>query len=272
MEALMDVSKLYPDFSFDKLSKTMSYTIGFRHNAFHPLLADGSKMWLIQSCDLTTFTSDSISVDTNIGIPLQTTATLPKMNKRNLLRWMQVHNEKALTNYVNSVREGARCPEIHYGYVLRNNNLGANANIILESELLKQVRFHMYNLPKRNQSELLVNADNRLEYTVLRAYLGMHKYVFLNLFPQFTENYRKYDALFNKLSSRVVSALRNRGVRESVFNSIKTNDNINKVAVTIIKDIEDCGRINVMDSQGPGIVSDFIMSKKYLDLYYSCLF
>ncbi|SIP85882.1 Hypothetical protein PACV_167 [Pacmanvirus A23] len=271
MDTLLEVTKLYPDFSFDKLSKETSYTIGFRHNNFHPLLTDTAKMWLIQSCNLKSMT---VETNTNIGIPLQTTATLPKLEKKSLLKWMLTRNENSLTRYINSVRDGSKTPEIHYGYVLRNTSFGANSNIILESELLKQIRSHMYNLPKIGRTEVVVSAEGRMEYAVLRAYLSLQKYVFLNLFPQFSDNYRKYDALFNKLSNRVVAALRNRNTREIVFNSLKhssSDRNLDKVAVTIIRDIEDCGRINVMDSQGPGIVLDFITNKNYLDLYYSCL-
>jgi hypothetical protein len=47
MEAFTASCKQY-DFSFDRLNKAYSYTIGFRHLDFHPLLTDPPKMWLIQ--------------------------------------------------------------------------------------------------------------------------------------------------------------------------------------------------------------------------------
>jgi hypothetical protein len=69
------VSANYPEFSFDKLDRSRAYTIGFRHNEFHPLKNDAPKMWLIQSCDLNAINSENpqlnFEYDTDIGIPAQ---------------------------------------------------------------------------------------------------------------------------------------------------------------------------------------------------------
>lgn len=287
--ALTDVAKQYPDFRVEQLDHNKSYTIGFRHNDFHPLINDPAKMWLIQTCDLSLLNGDKpelcIDVSASIGLPLQTQATLPSLTGQKLMRWIQNKNESSLNKYLASARDNNRANlDIHYGYVLRSNTLAdglrANSNIILESELLKQVRFHMYNLPKRRQETVSITADNRLEYTVLRAFLSCNtKYVFLNLFPQFSEHYHKYDSLFSKLANRIIAALRNRNVRDTVFNSVRgprTKDTmalrIDRLASALVSHIEKAGRINVLDPQGPGIILDFIMDKKYLDLYYACLF
>jgi hypothetical protein len=154
------------------------------------------------------------------------------------------------------------------------------SNVMLESEMLKKVRNLMYNLPKATYAEAVpVTATNRLKYTILRAYLSCpNKYDFLNLFPQFSEQYRTYDTLFSKLSNRIISALRNRNTRNTITDSaVKNSRNdmnvrIDKLAFSLVKHIEDCGRINAMDPQGPNIVLDFMMDKKHLDLYYTYLF
>lgn len=284
IQALQSVAKLYPDFSFDKLDTKYAYTVGFRHSEFHPLLSDPAKLWLIQACNLTELNTNSVMVpeNVNIGIPAQTATVVPGTKGRALFKHMQDRNTNAMGRYLNSIRDVSSVPDIHYGYVLRSNSLTgatcANSNIILESDLLKQIRFLMYNLPKRKFSEAVpVTAANRLEYTILRAYLSCStKYVFLNLFPQFGEQYRKYDILFTKLSNRIIAALRNRNTRESIT-ATKTpkdamNARIDKLAFALVKHIEDCSRINAMDAQGPNIVLDFIMDRKHLDLYYTCLF
>jgi len=288
MQALTHVSKLYPDFSLDKLNPDFAYTVGFRHNEFHPLLSDKEKMWLIQSCNLKALNAEvpvfETSASTNIGIPLQTSAVFTGIKGRQLFKYLQDKNTSAMSKYMSTLRESQ--PDIHYGYVLRSDSLtgslSANSNIILESELLKQIRFLMYNLPKRRYNGAVpVTATNRLEYTILRAYLSCStKYNFLNLFPQFNDHYRNYDVLFNKLTTRIISALRSRNARNAVIDSVRTdkpgknnmNLRIDRLAYALVKHIEECGRINAMDQQGPNIVLDFIMDKKHLDLYYTCLF
>jgi hypothetical protein len=280
IQCLNAVSKMYPDFSYEKLDKKCAYTIGFRHNEFHPLMRDHAKMWLIQSCDVSALNSATPSLNignVNIGLPLQTCVTFTNLTGKQLFKHMHDRNASALDKYLNTSRAVAQ-PDIHYGYVLRHNRGGANSNIILESELLRHVRFLMYNLPKRKFNEAVpVTAQNRLEYTILRAYLSFSaKYMFLNLFPQFSEKYREYDALFSKLSNKIISALRNRNAREALLTTKSNKDQmtmrIDKLAFVLAKHIDETSRINAMDSQGANIVLDFIMDRKHLDLYYSCLF
>jgi hypothetical protein len=283
MKALTAITKMYPDFSFDKLDRDRTYTVGFRHHEFHPLLSDSEKMWLIQSCDLNALNAENPSLDisltTNIGIPLQTNATFSGLRGSRLFDMMCDKNNNAFMQYMSTIRTSQ--PEIHYGYVLRSDSTDNYvSNVMLESELLKKVRTLMYNLPKRTYAEAVpVTAINRLKYTILRAYLSCpNKYDFLNLFPQFTEQYRTYDTLFSKLSNRIISALRNRNTRntitDSAFKNARSDMNarIDKLAFSLVKHIEDCGRINAMDPQGPNIVLDFMMDRKHLDLYYTYLF
>lgn len=275
--AFTSLMKNYPDFSFDKLEKNKSYTIGFRHKEFHPLLTDPQKMWFIQSCDIKHASAgDTISISTteNIGLPLQTLSALPNDCART--QWFNDKNNHSLNKYVSSVRNGSS-PDIHYGFVFRSKT--GKPDIIVESTLLTSVRSLMYNLPKKqHQHAELITADNRLEYTILRSYLSNYtKYTFLNLFPQFEDKYRKYDDLFSKLSNRIVNILRSRDSR----NFTRTNfaarkagtlaQRIDNLAMSLADHIRIHSQINVMDSQGPNIVLDFLMNKQHLDLYYTYL-
>ena len=197
MMALQSLTGMYPDFSFDRLDKTKSYTIGFRHADFHPLATDPSKIWLIQACDLMSLKP----VDVNIGIPLQTTVvtTYDAMIEKNI---------SAMTKYMTSEQH------IHYGYVLRGN-CGASSDIVLESELLKRIRQMVYNLPKKRiPNAAPITPDTRIEYIVLRAYLSSQRIVFTNLFPQFKNLYKKYDDIFAKLVCKITATLQKKRTRD----------------------------------------------------------
>lgn len=261
LDALSEVLNSYPEFSFDKLDKTKSYTIGFRHHSFHPLIADPQSAWFVQSYDQVTGT---ISTDTDIGIPIQSPVVIT----------MEVLTEKnttAMANYLTTERTGV--PVIHYGYFLRTS--GTTSDLMVESELLKQVRCMIYNLPKGKYGTVLTH-QNRLEYTVLRAYLSLGtKFTFINLFPQFKTQYCVYDEFFKKLVAQVITIMR---TRKSVVKTLQTSQGqtaaelkIAKLANCLVSHIETYEYINAMDSQGINIITDFITDKHYLDLYHACL-
>jgi hypothetical protein len=256
----------YPDFSLDKLDRTKSYTVGFRHSDFHPLLADPQKMWFVQSCDLTQLneaTKISCSTTENIGLPLQPRAVVPTTDVKT---WITEKTTKALANYTCAVHKGEQ-PEIYYGLLFRSKVGGQD--FMIESELFKTVRGLVYYLPKRNHpSAATINAGNRLDYAVLRAYLSNSgKYVFLQLFPQFTAQYAKYDEMFAGLTKSVVNMLRARRPDRR-----RSDDKLEMLAITLSEYIRQNSQVNVMDAQGPSIVSDFLLNPRHLDLYYTTLF
>jgi hypothetical protein len=243
-EAFIEVTKLYPEFSLDKLDTSVSYTVAFRHHHFHPLATDPQRAWLVCA---TSIENAAVSYP-NIGLPLQVAIAVTGDE-------ILEKNKTALSRYLTTVREGK--PEIHYGYVLRAT--GTDSDIILESELLKTVRGLVYNLPKN--TNVVLNHTNRLEYMILKSYLSCKsKFNFINLFPQFDSFYKKYDALFKELSSDIITAMR-RTDRASK----------SKLVTTMVRHIESHDRINAMDSQGINIINDFIMNQKYIDIYFTLL-
>lgn len=286
-EAFASVAAKYPEFSLEKLDKNNSYTIGFHHRDFHPLPLDDPKMWLIQVCDLQKLNNEYVMSFNNydIGIPLQYPIENENVSNKVKMQKIMKQNENALGSYLTTSRSSGPYI-IHYGYILKSStlsdHLSANSNIILESSLLKTVRGQIYNLPKKKYNEAVsITAENRLEYATLRAFLNYNtRFTFINLFPQFADKYKKYDVIFKELTNRIVSALRNRNAKDALIKSIqnraeKTNNElvnrIDNLAFALVIHIEKTGRINVMDSQGFGIVRDFIVDRKYLDLYLTCL-
>lgn len=291
MEALLDVSAAY-NFSFDKLDRNCCYTIGFRHHDFHPLLTDPQKMWLIQTCDVSKMNSESpklTMVDgSSTGIPMQTAVDID-------MATMQKNNAEALNKYINSYR---KTPIIDYGYIIRSKS---GSDVVLESTLLKNIRLTMYHIPKLRHCNSELTPLERLEYNILRAYLGNDtKYLFANLFPQFSNYYRKYDDIFGRLSSRIIQLLRNKPIPGGKLLTNKTNvgnnsannnnannnsnsngnsnngintpsdDKFNTLAVKLYEYISTV-KINVQDPQSQSIINDFITNSCYMDMYYTFL-
>lgn len=285
-------AKYYPEFDFAKLDKTLCYTIGFRHHDFHPLQTDPQKMWFIQSYDLAQVNSCSPKLvpkyDLNIGFPTQ----VPIHTSANPIKWMMAENGDALSRYFTTsarrTEQSKKNGMINYGFILRGDfaTHGKLSNIMLESTLLTTIRQLIYNLPKGKFATIVpAAAAERLKYTVLRAYLGQRtKYNFLNLFPQFTQEYKRYDDFFNKLCGRIFNAIINNTVRTSLITPLiivnasanATKDKglaikIDQLAALFIPHIEKEINISPVDILGPGIILDFILDPKYIDIYFKCL-
>jgi hypothetical protein len=231
-------------------------------------------MWFIQ-CSSEVDGVIVIDTTVDIGIPAQTPVKLPP---RAGMTHMLSRNTGALAGFLSAAR-GNRAPIIHYGYILRSRS-GAEPDLVLESDMMKTIRAFAYNLPKPSRTAAVpITAQNRTEYIVLRSYLDTSKYTFLGLFPQFAEQYAKYDALFEQLSARILGAMRSRVIRDELRGADGGDDNskglaspVDHVAAVMLRKLEtDVSQINPLDAHAPGIVMDFLIDATHLELYRSVL-
>jgi hypothetical protein len=289
MDAINAAVAAYPEFSFDNLNNTCSYTIGFRHEDFQPLRTDPRDVWLVQTCDIDAINAGKLAINVNcdIGIPQQAVVVFPQvaeaasaektLTHSELMDIILARNASAVTEYTSAVAGGlfqgvwkSKPPNIHYGYVLRaaaGSNLGAFENILLESELLKNIRGYVYNIPKKRLGKCSITSEFRIEFIALRAYLSnITKFAFISLFPQFAYLYKKYDGIFEKLVNRIISCLRGKDFR-------KTSGGLtpmDRLVVGLTDHVRQSG-INASDPESFTIIQDFLLNRDHLDLYYECI-
>lgn len=280
-EAFTEITKLYSRFSMDSLDKSRCYIIGFRHWSFHPLLTDVQQAWHIATYDIAAINSHGCRVQpliVNIGIPKQsTTIDTSTASPRKKIAWMQEKNKNALAVYINSLRavEQGRAthPIIHYGFILTNSTMGAESNIMMESSLLATIRSTVYNIPSTGYCKALgVHAENKLEFIILRAYLGYNTQIkFINLFPQFAPIYNNLNAIFSCIGDCIIGKMRNRTNTLARSFSQELNSAINKVVDALMESEISKISINPLDLNGLNIVLDIIVDKKFLGLYFTHL-
>ncbi len=265
-DAFKAVMKQYPGFSFDKLDKSKSYVIGFRHHEFHPFTFDRPGLWFIQSCDLDELNYNGkyvIKTDEDIGIPLQTLTNLGGHKGNSLHDMLFNKNQQSVVMFTKSLTDGSKTPDIHYGFILRSRT-GAD-DIIIESELLKKIRMLMYNVPT-SQKMTNITPRGRMQYMILRSYLSdVNKFIFLQLFPQFMPEYKRYDQEFFQLGEKIISIMRNRSAIPR-----PQGQKLDALAARMAARLKNDTHINVMDAYGPSIVNDFLMQGKYIDEYCQC--
>lgn len=272
-EAICSAAEQY-GFDFDQLDKSKCHTIGFRFEDYHPLSTDPCKIWFVQSVDLAAVNEAGVigaEYDNSHGLPVQPTLKT-QLSGKQLSAWMLEKNSAALINYCNN----PCAEEVHYGFVIRTDT----RDILLESTLMHFIRCYVYNMPKVYRGRIKVAPESRIEYILLRVYLlNTPKRQFTQIFGQFADRFAVYDEIFGQLSNCVVQLLRNRcqgiATPSPQFKNKKLTEftpKISALAAVLAEYIRNSAQINVMDAHGPGIVHDFIMTNKNLDMYFTYLF
>lgn len=262
-ESLNQVLTNYPEFSFDKLPHNISLNMGFRHHSTHPFKYDPQAVWIISAWDNIT----QKLVNSSFGLPMQNpTAKLTDMRK---IKAKLDDGMRAFTQSIGRNKTTAP-PSIFYGYVLRRssatgNQQNKNNNVILESDLLKSIRQMMYNVPKNIPDVLTIDINNRLEYMCLQAYMNHRtRYVFPTLFPQLESYHKRYNEFFTKIADWVIGTMKGQLCSA-------TDPRHRKIVVSICAHIKEHGNVNVSNSDGRGIVMEFLINPTYTNMYFACL-
>lgn len=278
-EAFKEVlAKCYPEFSYDKLNKKYCYSFGFRHHEFHPMRSDPEDVWYIQCYD----TTELKEVEDDIGINKQMSIEVPEAKPEELFDSLRKHNNTSLATYLNSLIGSSKRTvkysnllsvivnnkNIHYGYIFRGDfeKCGKFSNIIIESDLLTKIRQFMYNLPKNN-TKIHLDNTNRVKYCILRAYLTYNaRETFIRLFPQYHEEYLKYDSLIDNLVKKILSTFRRKNKKSDKPSKL---DNI---ASIFMGKFQNQMKIHPYEKGSEEIIRDYICHQYYTDIYYKILY
>lgn len=296
MELFNEVSTQYTKFSLSNLDIEKSYTVGFRHPNFHPLLNDSSRMWAIQS---TSVKDGAVVVDcsSNFGLPdqLPVNEILSNLTGAEKLQTMLSINKSALNNYLSTSKKENNQnknlksllnftekstyqePLIHYGFIVKRlNNTEQPTCIILESHLLRKIRQLFYNIPKKynNGSKMEINHTNRMKYCALRSFLDVSsKKLFISLFPQFGKEYILFTNTVNYIIDGIIKHYK--GLERKLYrfsSSLKVNNNIDILSLTFIGHIDNHEKLNSSSKYMQSIIHDYVVDPSYTDLYFCTLF
>lgn len=170
-----------------KLDKNYSYTFGFKHPTFHPFMAT-----MLESYDMW-FVCDYDRINHNLYYDIDTNHTLSFMNKQTELSEItNVHQliMNCKTAYEDWQKDNSKQ---NFGYILRSNIRDENANVLLESSLMRNLRQLFYNVRTDKTCD-------RTDYVCLSAYLNTTiSNKFLKMFPQFKDKFNKLDNMLNNI-------------------------------------------------------------------------
>lgn len=199
----------------DSLDRARCYTIGFRSHDFHPMKADPERAWMIQSTVTATGAVDPVPADykcPHTGLHYQAPLDAPQWDD------MMRANSAALEQY----RSGSATETTpHYGYLIRGDFAEGGSVVVIESTLLTRVRRSMYDHRGCN-----VFAAERRQYIVFRSFLSFDPHIFIELFPQYRDQFDAWLKDLTALSGHIYDRMRGRtsnaGVRELLVSAFVT--------------------------------------------------
>ena len=228
-----DVLKKY-NFDFEKLSLDKTYTIGFKHPAFHPFGQNKEwseqdfngnpknidwlkSAWFIQSVvtkNIETRFEKSITED--IGLPFQnlieSMENIPNIFKKLGTSLKEFANTIKINQHMN-----AQCNPMRgafLGLILRSVDEEKTvelSDILLESTLWQEIRKLIYQLPYIPNKTLREKQEQNFKnitYIILESYLDFRKRnIFIQVFPQYMHYYKFYEDTVNNVINKIYQEL-----------------------------------------------------------------
>lgn len=303
-DIIQDVLKQYPDFDLSKLDKTKSYTIGFKHPAFHPFgqpaeytnTPDETSKWIKEAWAIKPVEIPGLPAQE--VIPKEKLITT-KMNKGYLY--------SALKQCADTLKKYLDGGDPFFGFILRSKDVaktGKYSDVLLESALWNSIRKSIYQLPYiPNRTLRIKQSQNFKNFTriIVDSYLNFNKKnLFIKLFPQFQSYYDKLaaaqqytiDEIYGKLPDR---PWRERTTINPTIEKTKINALVNKFQPIVMNQYQlskggyrgnrgNRGRRNKRDQRLGDFISNqtvtndkkiirtIINNPRYGDTYYDVLF
>lgn len=283
---------------FAGLDPGKCYTVGFRHNNFHPMGADPPGVWNIQAADLATgaplYGEDSPGLP---HIPRQAVfsaaglrqllsrpgeepicmADLDQISRTALDEAKPVIAGTAPRAPPIAPSEGIHVSPFNYGFILRSRDpavTGPLSDILSESPLLRKVRQLVYQRPGRQVRDEL-DHTNRLEYSGLKAYLTeADRADFIALFPEFKERFALYKQFLDNVIRMVVTLHRQNAMAPNTrtSNGEAPRTRITTVAKAMLTHI--CRfetDFRPFHADAASLVHDFVARPEYALLYLKAI-
>jgi hypothetical protein len=213
--------------TFSGLDPNYSYTIGFRHHNFHPVVEDPERMWSIQSLPnyarrAAAPADTPIAPPPTLAIPAQAVIEPGRLASELGVEQLTLAHlrtagvcafETAIAHISGAARVFPADLAFNYGYILRVRPTerlpeGAAAvvaafpdhdHVLVETPLLTRIRRIVYERAPRTVRDRLT-ADERQQFSALRAFLTQDRRDFLLIFPAWASRF----ATFEKFTSAVV--------------------------------------------------------------------
>lgn len=231
--AFTEVMANYPEFSFDKLDKNLTYNIIMHHIEFHPYGGDNSAQFIAAY----TKTGEKQTPEIGISCPII----------------VNIEPNELFNSAFNALKAAktSKTPPL-FGYILEHKETGSR--ILLESSLLYNIRRRFYD--NKVIQEIRDHNYNKLDFLILRA-VTQNDRQFASLFPQYATHLKRAKKI---VASTYIAIFQYYNVIESTTNEI----NVTKHVIELNK----CFSIDMI-KKCPTVINDYLASTIAFPLLYA---
>jgi len=250
------IKNIYND---SRLDRNCSYTCILYAREYHLISQLPDKLYFISAHNCASVNNGNTVVNLPIpaGLPMQIPREF-KMRKGGMNK----------TEYVNmqirsSTKMFLRNGSLNLGYIIRSGNNGDC--YMLESDLMRVIKRMTHEMPR--DRDMRVNADNRLLYIALRAFLNpLYKDLYLKLNPSAGELYIKFASFVNSLLSKILLILMQNSLPKIIYD--ETPLSMDMIALEISHKMTECG---ASSNKSIDIIKDSLLSPDKLPIYFKYL-
>jgi hypothetical protein len=292
-QVVQDALNDYTSFDFAKLDKGRSYSIGFKHPAFHPFAqprewaagdfiarpcdgGDGGDdnaaeqpkwirhAWFIQSIALD---GTGLRLDEDIGLPLQHQIDSPAVEK---MSEITKRLENSLCEFVTSQNK-----QLFLGYILRSVD-GAEPDLLMESYLWSTIRHAIYQLPFTPDKSIRSKCEENfksMKYIIVEAYLDLRKRnVFIQLFPQYSAIYHDCKRLLDDTTEKIYLLMKDQPIpAPTTAEQQEFEKRVDLVVNKFISLVRDKYKLTDSDSQDKRMILKVLTNPRFAEFYYQTL-
>jgi len=290
---LNEILSQYDSFSWDKLDKDRTYTVGFYHPEYHPFqsLHRPPCGWFIQSVNNE---SGEISLKEDIGIPMQKIFSeslnelFIKCNNEltKYQRFMKCISDSSKSSpskskekskwggLQNKVTEQLKY-DPWFGFILKSHDADQTGNyshIMCESSLYVKIKQLMYS-DKHRKITRQYNYD-RTSYILIKSYLDTNihtdDFIFLTLFPQYVKVFNVFAKLISHIAHCISMCLTNSSKIELLQRSSFL---IDKVTYSLYANVYEYFQSQSFDSRKDMKIEivKYILDDRFMNYYYALL-
>jgi hypothetical protein len=258
---------------YKSLDPTKCYTFCLTHSDFHPFWqGKTTKEFLnisfVQSVNLST---QELSYENPFDLEKITNQVLGKKvtNVREIFKELP----RSLTNFTH---RGKAC----FGYILRfkdsveiNKQTAMYAHVFLESRLLQTIRKLFYD--GKFNSAIREKKYDRTKYIITHSFLDKKSHdVFLNLFPQFQEEFEKLEQISVKLVQNIIDIHECKSTQSTEVGEVNPSESVDKLtnsAEFLLNSLEKVFTLNVKARDSIRNISTYVLDPAFIDIFYHLL-